>query len=175
MTKVCSNKPKCVPHIFIYVAELNALQNDLGHYGLVILGFPSNQFGKQEPGENSEILPGLKYVRPGQGYVPNFQIFQKGDVNGHNEQRVYTFLKVCPSPSNPASYLTHFGDPKKLFWEPLKIHDIKWNFEKFLVGPDGKPVMRWFPRTSVASVKRDILRLCCPRILYWTSTNPKLL
>lgn len=40
--------------------ELNALQEELGPFGLVILGFPSNQFGKQEPGENSEILPSLK-------------------------------------------------------------------------------------------------------------------
>jgi len=41
-------------------AELNALQNELGPYGLVVLGFPCNQFGKQEPGQNSEILPALK-------------------------------------------------------------------------------------------------------------------
>lgn len=40
--------------------ELNALQEELGPFGLVILGFPCNQFGKQEPGENSEILPSLK-------------------------------------------------------------------------------------------------------------------
>ncbi|NXM78397.1 GPX3 peroxidase, partial [Serilophus lunatus] len=58
--------------------ELNALQNELGRQGLVILGFPSNQFGMQEPGQNSEILPALKYVRPGKEFVPNFQLFQKG-------------------------------------------------------------------------------------------------
>lgn len=40
--------------------ELNALQEDLKPFGLVILGFPCNQFGKQEPGDNLEILPGLK-------------------------------------------------------------------------------------------------------------------
>ncbi|PNJ77534.1 GPX3 isoform 10, partial [Pongo abelii] len=50
-------------------------------------------FGKQEPGENSEILPTLKYVRPGGGFVPNFQLFEKGDVNGEKEQKFYTFLK----------------------------------------------------------------------------------
>ena len=54
--------------------------------------------------------------------------------------------------------MENFGDPKKLFWEPLKIHDIKWNFEKFLVGPDGKPVMRWYHRTNIATMKNDILR-----------------
>uniref|UniRef100_A0A803T4K1 glutathione peroxidase n=1 Tax=Anolis carolinensis TaxID=28377 RepID=A0A803T4K1_ANOCA len=133
--------------------KLNALQTELGRYGLVVLGFPCNQFGKQEPGENSEILPGLRYVRPGGGFTPNFQLFQKGDVNGETEQRVYTFLKnSCPP------VIENFGDPNKLFWSPLKIHDIKWNFEKFLVGTDGKPVMRWYHRTNVATVKSDILR-----------------
>lgn len=38
------------------------------------------------------------------------------------------------------------------------INDIKWNFEKFLVGPDGKPVMRWFPRVNVSEVRADILK-----------------
>lgn len=132
--------------------ELNALQEELGPFGLVILGFPCNQFGKQEPGENSEILPSLKYVRPGGGFVPNFQLFEKGDVNGDKEQKFYTFLKnSCP----PTSEL--LGSPGRLFWEPMKIHDIRWNFEKFLVGPDGKPIMRWFHRTTVSNVKMDIL------------------
>uniref|UniRef100_A0A8C4J4K0 Glutathione peroxidase n=1 Tax=Dromaius novaehollandiae TaxID=8790 RepID=A0A8C4J4K0_DRONO len=133
-------------------AKLNALQNELGPYGLVVLGFPSNQFGKQEPGQNSEILPALKYVRPGGGFVPNFQLFQKGDVNGAKEQKVYTFLKnACPPVAE------EFGNPKNLFWEPLRNHDIKWNFEKFLVGPDGVPVMRWYHRTNIAVVKNDII------------------
>lgn len=132
--------------------ELNALQEELGPFGLVILGFPCNQFGKQEPGENSEILPSLKYVRPGGGFVPNFQLFEKGDVNGDKEQKFYTFLKnSCP----PTSEL--LGSPGRLFWEPMKIHDIRWNFEKFLVGPDGIPIMRWYHRTTVNNVKMDIL------------------
>lgn len=132
--------------------ELNALQEELGPFGLVILGFPCNQFGKQEPGENSEILPSLKYVRPGGGFVPNFQLFEKGDVNGDKEQKFYTFLKnSCP----PTSEL--LGSPGRLFWEPMKVHDIRWNFEKFLVGPDGIPVMRWYHRTTVSNVKMDIL------------------
>uniref|UniRef100_A0A8C9L6B0 Glutathione peroxidase n=1 Tax=Pavo cristatus TaxID=9049 RepID=A0A8C9L6B0_PAVCR len=132
--------------------ELNALQNELGPYGLVVLGFPSNQFGKQEPGQNSEILPALKYVRPGGGFVPNFQLFQKGDVNGAKEQKVYSFLKnSCPPVAE------EFGNPKNLFWEPLRNHDIKWNFEKFLVGTDGVPVMRWYHRANIATVKNDII------------------
>uniref|UniRef100_A0A452FPN7 glutathione peroxidase n=1 Tax=Capra hircus TaxID=9925 RepID=A0A452FPN7_CAPHI len=134
------------------VWELNALQEELEPFGLVILGFPCNQFGKQEPGENSEILATLKYVRPGGGFTPNFQLFEKGDVNGEKEQKFYTFLKnSCP----PTSEL--LGSPGRLFWEPMKVHDIRWNFEKFLVGPDGIPIMRWYHRTTVNSVKMDIL------------------
>uniref|UniRef100_A0A8C0QUB3 glutathione peroxidase n=1 Tax=Canis lupus dingo TaxID=286419 RepID=A0A8C0QUB3_CANLU len=126
--------------------ELNALQEELKSFGVVVLGFPCNQFGKQEPGKNSEILSGLKHVRPGGGFVPNFQLFEKGDVNGEKEQKVFTFLKV-------SDYIC----PDQLFWEPMKVHDIRWNFEKFLVGPDGVPVMRWFHQAPVSTVKADIL------------------
>ncbi|XP_025714324.1 epididymal secretory glutathione peroxidase [Callorhinus ursinus] len=132
--------------------ELNALQEELKPLGLVVLGFPCNQFGKQEPGENSEILLGLKYVRPGRGYVPNFQLFEKGDVNGEKEQKVFTFLKLsCPHPSEVLGLFRHIS------WDPVKVNDIRWNFEKFLVGPDGVPVMRWFHRTPISTVKSDIL------------------
>lgn len=73
-------------------------------------------------------------------------------MNGEKEQKVYTFLKnSCP----PTAEL--LGSPGRLFWEPMKIHDIRWNFEKFLVGPDGIPVMRWYHRTTVSNVKMDIL------------------
>ncbi|TKC37319.1 hypothetical protein EI555_006135 [Monodon monoceros] len=133
-------------------SELSALQEELKPFDLVVLGFPCNQFGKQEPGENSEILPGLKYVRPGGGYVPNFQLFEKGDVNGEKEQKVFTFLKQsCPHPSEL------MGSIKHISWEPIVAHDIRWNFEKILVGPDGVPVMRWFHQAPVSTVKSDIL------------------
>ncbi|NXD26016.1 GPX3 peroxidase, partial [Spelaeornis formosus] len=134
-------------------AELNALQDELRADGVVVLGFPSNQFGKQEPGQNSEILPALKHVRPGGGFVPNFQLFQKGDVNGAKEQKIFTFLKnACPPVAE------EFGNPNNLFWEPLRNHDIKWNFEKFLVNSEGVPIMRWYHRTNISAVKNDILR-----------------
>uniref|UniRef100_A0A673JZ36 Glutathione peroxidase n=1 Tax=Sinocyclocheilus rhinocerous TaxID=307959 RepID=A0A673JZ36_9TELE len=139
---------------FICYLELNALQQELRDVGFNILGFPCNQFGMQEPGKNNEILSALKYVRPGNGFVPNFQLFEKVDVNGVNEHALFTFLKnACPPVGDS------FGNPtNRLFWEPLKINDIKWNFEKFLVGPDGRPVMRWFPRVNVSEVKADILK-----------------
>ncbi|KAG7465973.1 hypothetical protein MATL_G00159890 [Megalops atlanticus] len=134
--------------------ELNALHDEMKDYGFTILGFPCNQFGKQEPGANHEIMATLKHVRPGNGFVPNFLLFQKVDVNGQQEQGVYTFLKnACPPVGDS------FGNPtNRLFWEPLKVNDIKWNFEKFLVGPDGKPVMRWYPRVNVSDVRNDILK-----------------
>lgn len=120
--------------------------------GVILLGFPCNQFGKQEPGKNSEILSGIKYVRPGGGFVPNFQLFEKGDVNGEKEQKIFTFLKnSCPPTSD------YLGTPDSLFWTPMKIHDIRWNFEKFLVGPDGVPVMRWHHKIPVSTVRADIL------------------
>lgn len=134
--------------------ELNALHEEYKHYGFTILGFPCNQFGKQEPGQGLEIFNTIKHVRPGNGYVPNFLLFERGDVNGENEQGLYTFLKnSCP----PVG--VSFGSPSgRLFWDPLKVNDVKWNFEKFLVGPDGKPVMRWFPRLNVSVVRADIHR-----------------
>uniref|UniRef100_H3BBU2 glutathione peroxidase n=1 Tax=Latimeria chalumnae TaxID=7897 RepID=H3BBU2_LATCH len=95
----------------------------------------------------------IRYVRPGGGFVPNFQIFQKGDVNGQNEQKIFTFLKdACPPVGDS------FGNPtNRLFWDPLKTNDVKWNFEKFLVGPNGKPVRRWNPRVNMSVVRRDIM------------------
>ncbi|KAI3351250.1 hypothetical protein L3Q82_005799 [Scortum barcoo] len=92
------------------------------------------------------------HVRPGNGFVPNFLLFEKGDVNGKDEQEVFTFLKnSCPPVGDS------FGNPiNRLFWEPLKLNDIKWNFEKFLVGPDGRPVMRWHPRVNISEVRAGI-------------------
>lgn len=57
----------------------------------------------------------------------------------------------CP----PTSEL--LGSHSSLFWDPMKNHDIRWNFEKFLVGPDGVPIMRWHHRTTISNVKLDIL------------------
>ena len=60
-----------------------------------ILAFPCDQFGLQEPGRNPEILNGIKYVRPGGGFEPQFPVFGKTHVNGQNELPLFTFLKVC--------------------------------------------------------------------------------
>ncbi|RMB96707.1 hypothetical protein DUI87_26772 [Hirundo rustica rustica] len=102
--------------------------------------------------DGDEYIPFERYVRPGGGFVPNFQLFKKGDVNGAKEQKIFTFLKnACPPVAE------EFGNPNKLFWEPLRNHDIKWNFEKFLVSPEGVPIMRWYHRTNIAAVKNHIV------------------
>nr|KAF6447744.1 hypothetical protein HJG63_012118 [Rousettus aegyptiacus] len=92
------------------------------------------------------------YLPSSGGFVPNFQLFEKGDVNGEKEQKFYTFLKNSCLPTSEL-----LGSPNSLFWEPMKNHDIRWNFEKFLVGPNGIPIMRWHHRTTVSNVKMDIL------------------
>lgn len=119
---------------------MSALQARFGD-GLVVLAVPCNQFGLQEPGSNAtEILNGLKYVRPGAGFAPNFRMFKKIQVNGDNEHPLYTFLKsVCPATRDG------FGDLQELYWKPLKNWDVRWNFEKFLIDPSGRPFMRYDP------------------------------
>ncbi|CAL1534324.1 unnamed protein product [Lymnaea stagnalis] len=121
--------------------QMNQLLASLPPYEFTILGFPSNQFGHQEPGANrTEILNGLYYVRPGRGYTPhpNMHLMLKGDVNGDKESELYAYLKVaCPNPTTAAF------NTRESFWEPIKINDIAWNFEKFLVSPSGVPLYRF--------------------------------
>lgn len=118
---------------------LNALKERYENQPFEILGFPSNQFGLQEPGANaSEILAVLKYIRPGDGFVPNFDMFAKSEVNGDNENPIYTFLKGgCPPP------VQDFVPKAKLFYDPLHSDDIRWNFAKFLVNMKGQPLARY--------------------------------
>lgn len=90
--------------------------------GLVILGFPCNQFGGQEPGSNEEIKTFCSSK-----YSVTFPLFDKLDVNGAGRHPLYTMLagKESPFPG-----------------------DIKWNFGKFLIGRDGKILKRFEPRTA---------------------------
>lgn len=77
------------------------------------------------------------------------------------ETLVITFLSLLlPSMQNSCPPVgDSFGNPDgRLFWQPMKLTDIKWNFEKFLVGPDGKPVKRWYPKVNVSEVRDDIRR-----------------
>uniref|UniRef100_A0A8C4SWR1 Glutathione peroxidase n=1 Tax=Erpetoichthys calabaricus TaxID=27687 RepID=A0A8C4SWR1_ERPCA len=116
---------------------MNALMDKFTGASFTILGFPCNQFGLQEPEENYETLNVLKYVRPGGGFIPRFQVFGKLEVNGADEHPLFTFLKESCSFVNP-----FIGDPKRLYWSPMKVSDIRWNFEKFLILPNGVPFKR---------------------------------
>jgi len=121
---------------------------------LVIFAFPSPQFFNQEPGRNDEILNCLKYVRPGNGYVPKFRISEKINVNGIDVHPLYTFLKgVCPQPS-PVIPMYPIID-----WSPVTPSDITWNFEKFLINKQGIPYKRYDPTTPPLALVDDITML----------------
>jgi len=117
------------------------------------LGFPSNNFGLQEPGKNHELLNLLKYVRPGSGFVPNFELVAKNDVNGANANPLFNFLKdSCPSPQEI------IGKTDYLFWSPIRQADLTWNYEKFLIGRDGQPIRRYLPMFNPVMMYRDVMK-----------------
>lgn len=137
---------------------MNGLQTEFGTRGLQVLGFPCNQFGHQENTSNQEILNSLRYVRPGAGFEPNFPLFEKCDVNGDKEHPFFTFLKTqLPFPSDDSVSL--MGDPSCIIWSPVRRNDISWNFEKFLIGPDGVPYKRYGRRFETINIREDIEKL----------------
>jgi len=133
--------------------SLNALTMIFRGQPFQILGFPCNQFAKQEPGANAtEIFNCLKYVRPGGGFVPNFELFAKSDVNGEGEIPLYTFLKSrCPSVRKEFR-----EEIEKLAYKPLRSEDIRWNFEKFLLNSNGQPVRRYDQELDPLEIRNDI-------------------
>ena len=100
---------------------LQKLYNAYQDKGLVILGAPCNQFGGQEPGTADEIAQFCK-----RNFGVTFPILSKQDVNGKNRSKLYQHLISSPAGQNK---------------------DIRWNFEKFLVGRDGKVLAR-FPSST---------------------------
>merc|ERR1712228_283353 len=123
--------------------------SEFGSEGLVILGFPTAQFDNQEPGDGQEILNCLKHVRPGNGFIPAFQLMAKGPVNGHDEHAMWAWLKDhCQLPAT-----FNYGS---ISWSPVKAHDVSWNFEKFLLDRDGKPCRRYNFETPAAELRQDI-------------------
>jgi len=125
---------------------------------LAVLAFPSNQFGHQENSSGVEILNALKNVRPGNGFVPKAEMFEKIEVNGENEDPLFTFLKKSlPAPSDHQG--VSLGNPKFILWSPVKRSDIAWNFEKFLIGPDGTPVKRYSRYFLTCDIEEDIASL----------------
>jgi glutathione peroxidase len=108
--------------------ELNKKYKDKG---LVILGFPCNQFAHQEPGDEKSIEEGCVI-----NYGVTFQMYSKIDVNGEDAHPIYKFLKRKQGGV--------FGSA------------IKWNFTKFLIDSTGKPIKRFAPQLAPADFESDI-------------------
>ena len=113
-------------------AGLEKLAREYVPRGLVVLGFPCDQFGHQEPGDEAEIKDFCSLR-----YDVTFPMFSKVDVNGSDAHPLWTWLK----------------DEKGGF---LGIDAIKWNFTKFLVGRDGHVIKRYAPTETPASLAGDI-------------------
>uniref|UniRef100_A0A8C0K1T5 Glutathione peroxidase 2 n=1 Tax=Canis lupus dingo TaxID=286419 RepID=A0A8C0K1T5_CANLU len=130
--------------------------------GSFIFPLPSSMlfvfFFPQENCQNEEILNSLKYVRPGGGFQPTFTLVQKCEVNGQNEHPVFAYLKdKLPYPyDDPLSLMT---DPKFIIWSPVRRSDVAWNFEKFLIGPEGEPFRRYSRTFPTINIEPDIKRL----------------
>ena len=133
--------------------QLNKLYSTYHDRGLVILGFPCNQFGHQEWPTNEEIPLSLRHVRPGGNYVPRFPLFSKIKVNGRDTHPVYVMLRR--SCTNPRSDISDTKDD--IIWSPVEQSDISWNFEKFLISPKtGKPVFRYPHHWDPTCLAQDI-------------------
>ncbi|MEL7485932.1 MAG: glutathione peroxidase [Pseudomonadota bacterium] len=103
--------------------------------GLVVLGFPCNQFGAQEPGDEKEIAEFCSLT-----YDVSFPMFAKIDVNGTNTHPLYEYLKKA-KPGFAGSTA------------------VKWNFTKFLVDADGRAVRRYAPQDKPKAMEREIKKL----------------
>ena len=113
-------------------AGLEKLHEAYGKQGLVVLGFPCNQFGAQDAGSNDEIAGFCQL-----NYGVTFPMMAKVDVNGAQAHPLYQWL------SSEAPGL-------------LGSKSIKWNFTKFLVGKDGQVLKRYAPTDTPESLKKDI-------------------
>ncbi|KQP49628.1 glutathione peroxidase [Pseudorhodoferax sp. Leaf274] len=113
-------------------AGLEQLHKTYGGQGLVVLGFPCNQFGRQDPGSNDEIGAFCQ-----KNYGVSFQMMGKIDVNGDDAHPLYQWL------TREAPGL-------------LGTKAIKWNFTKFLVGKDGQVLKRYAPTDKPESLGQDI-------------------
>jgi len=113
-------------------AGLEELWKTYRDRGLVVIGFPSNQFGAQDPGSNEEISSFCEM-----NYGVTFPMMSKVDVNGDNAPPLWKWL-TAKAPGI------------------LGTKTIKWNFTKFLIGKDGKVIKRYAPNDSPESLRGDI-------------------
>ena len=110
---------------------LQELHDAYADRGLVVIGFPCDQFAHQEPGDNDQIEEFCKI-----NYGVTFPLSTKVDVNGGSTDPVFTFVKERS--------------------KGLLGSMVKWNFTKFLVAPDGETVTRYSPQTNPADLAEDI-------------------
>lgn len=113
-------------------AGLQALHETYADRGLVVLGFPCNQFGGQDPGSNEAIAQFCQ-----RNYGVSFPMLAKVEVNGPNADPLFQWLKA-QAPG------------------VLGTEAIKWNFTKFLVGRDGRVLRRYAPQDAPAKLAADI-------------------
>ena len=111
---------------------LEQLHQTYGARGLVVLGFPCNQFGSQDPGSNEDIATFCQ-----RNFGVSFPMMSKIDVNGPEAHPLYQWL-AAEAPGL------------------LGSKAIKWNFTKFLVGKDGQVIKRYAPQDAPASLAKDI-------------------
>ena len=132
---------------------LEALYQKYKDQGLVIVGFPCDQFAGQEPGSNEEIA---EFCRINHGVT--FPLMAKTDVNGENAEPIFEYLKA-QAPTE--AYDGIKGKATRVMLKGLsktakKDSDILWNFTKFLVNRDGTVVKRFAPTAEPESFEKDI-------------------
>ena len=115
-------------------AGLEKLHQDYKERGLVILGFPCNQYLGQEPVSNDKMEETCQI-----NHGVTFQLMEKIDVNGSKAHPIYKFLKTKIKSG-------------------LFSSRIKWNFEKFLIDGNGKPIKRFSPKAKPASFEGEIIK-----------------
>lgn len=114
--------------------ELERIYRDYKDQGLVILGFPCNQFNQQEPGTSAEIKGFCE-----RKYQITFPLFEKIEVNGENTHPLYTLMK-----------------------KQIRINaenNIEWNFSKFLLNSDGHVLKYYAPDIEPAQIERDLITM----------------
>jgi len=111
---------------------LEKLHQQYGPQGLAVIGFPCNQFARQDPGDDTQIAGFCQ-----RNYGVSFQMMSKIEVNGAGTHPLYQWLK------HEAPGL-------------LGTEGIKWNFTKFLVGRDGRVIKRYAPQDTPEKIAKDI-------------------
>ena len=133
--------------------ELNQKYKD---QGLVIIGFPCNQFKEQDPGSDGQIEEFCQL-----NYGVTFQIMKKIDVNGENAAPIFTYLKE-QAPSEEYKGLKAKAAKalfRKISDSAKTESDIQWNFTKFLINKEGQVVARFAPTAEPKDFEQEIIKL----------------